>query len=532
MRLRTRLVVAIVPLMAVTSALAGGLLLGGATEAVRRLHLANLRLETEAILAQCAYENSVVERLGLGDSVFYIQSAQRKVLEYLGSSAHGATLVEVLDGAGYLVSSSRRQAGQPAGASWDPSPFEESLPRGLALRGEAGPRLGYVRRFAPWDWRLLVSMPALLPRNEAAAALFPALLVLAAGVAAAGLLARRLARGISLPVERLVAVTGLMGAGDLAARADPGTGGEIGELAASFNAMAARLQEAAGGLEETVRRRTEELSRSLEELRLAQDELVRKQKLAALGSLVAGVAHEVNTPLGVSVTAASYVQELTEGLRLEFQGGALGKKALGDYVAAVEESSRAISANLARARVILSSFKELAVDQQADERRSFDLASYLGDILETLRPAARHRPVAIELRAPAGIQVDGRPAALAQVVANLVINSLRHAFPADRQGKIEIEASLAGDRILLEYADDGVGMDAATAARAFEPFFTTRRGEGGSGLGLAIVENAVTSALGGSISLETAPGAGVRFHVQFPRIAPVQVEGSAVPARS
>jgi signal transduction histidine kinase len=529
MRLRNRLILAILPLVALTSTLAGGFLLGGAGAAVRRLYLDKLDLEATAILGQMAYENSVVERLGLASSEFYLQSAQRKVLEYLRGRPAGETRIEIVDAAGRIAFSPLQEAGSMAFVRWDEDSVDSAGPGMIARTGEGFSRLGYVRRFKPWGWTLLVSVPSSLPWREAGGAYLPALLVLGAGVVIAGIVASILARSLSLPVEQLVEATERMGAGDLKVRADATRSGEIGQLALSFNAMAGRLEAASAGLEETVRRRTEELSRTIAELERAQDELVRQEKLAALGSLVAGVAHEVNTPLGVSVTASSYIHERSQELRRSYEGGSLGKAALADYLATVEESSAAISANLSRARAILASFKELAVDQQSDERRSFDLGAYLHDILETLRPAAKHRPVAIELEAPAGIHVDGRPAALTQVVANLVMNSLRHAFPDGRRGLIRIGVRREGELIRMEFSDDGVGMDAETAARAFEPFFTTRRGEGGSGLGLAIVETAVRRALGGDIELETAPEAGVRFHISFPSVAPIQAEAEAPP---
>ncbi|MBV8749993.1 MAG: hypothetical protein JO103_09795 [Candidatus Eremiobacteraeota bacterium] len=259
---------------------------------------------------------------------------------------------------------------------------------------------------------------------------------------------------------------------------------------------------------------------TLEALREAQRSLVDAEKLASLGGLVAGIAHEINTPVGVALTAATQLVEEVRATRERLAQGTLRRSDFEAFLDTVEEGTGLAAMNAARAAELVLGFKQIAVDQSSDERRAFLLADYVRDIVTSLRPEYKHRPVTFELDVDRAIVVDVRPGAIAQIITNLIVNALTHAFPRDGGGTIEIAARFAFGEVVLTFADDGRGIAPAVQERIFEPFFTTDRANGGSGLGLSIVRTLATHALAGSIAVDTAPGAGTRFTLRFPAVTP------------
>lgn len=276
------------------------------------------------------------------------------------------------------------------------------------------------------------------------------------------------------------------------------------------------LQRANERLEQEVEQR----GRAQLALEQAMNRLVQTEKLAAMGSLVAGVAHELNTPLGNSLTAASALTHLVEDFTAQFEAGTLRKQALLDFIARCGEAATLVERNCHRAADLIGSFKQLAVDQTSMRRRSFDLRQALDEVLPTLQLKLSHTGHRLDVDVPAGIVVDGFPGPIEQIVTNLVSNSLQHGFGGIAAGSIRIAAEVVGGHVLLRYSDDGAGIPERIAKRVFEPFFTTRMGSGGSGLGLYIVHNLATAVLGGSIELTSVPGHGVRFDLRFPLVAP------------
>ena len=280
--------------------------------------------------------------------------------------------------------------------------------------------------------------------------------------------------------------------------------------------------------EEEMRRAKEGAERALRDLAETQRNLIEAEKLAAIGGLVAGVAHEVNNPVGIGLTVASSLERRVKHFEEDLASGALRRSRLDEFVAGAREAARQLVANLTRAGELVQSFKQVAVDRTHSERRTFDLADVTEQIAASLRPSLRHCGVRFDLEMPAGLVLDSYPGAWGQVVTNLFVNALTHAWPEGADGRMTLTARrLADDRIDVVFADDGAGMSDAVSRRAFEPFFTTRRGKGGSGLGLHIVYNIVTHRLGGRIGLETAPGKGSRFHIVLPTIAPEDEAESA-----
>lgn len=273
-------------------------------------------------------------------------------------------------------------------------------------------------------------------------------------------------------------------------------------------------------LEQRVRVRTTELSAANEDLRHAMKRIAQSEKLAALGSLVAGIAHELNTPIGNARTVASTLHDHVRDFRAGVEQGGLRRSVLEGFVTASDEAAEMLERNLARASELIGNFKQVAVDQTSTRRRRFDLRQLVDEVLSTLQPKLKRQPHRIEIDVPDGLFMDSYPGPLEQVLTNFVLNSLIHGLEGRQGGCIRIAARSATDAIVIDYSDDGVGMSADAASRAFDPFFTTRLGQGGSGLGLYIVHNLVTGALGGSVTLETAPGQGVRFSLQLPARAP------------
>jgi C4-dicarboxylate-specific signal transduction histidine kinase len=280
-----------------------------------------------------------------------------------------------------------------------------------------------------------------------------------------------------------------------------------------LEARRVELEERQQALEDANRR----LGEMLAELRLTQGELVEAEKMASLGRLVAGVAHEVNTPLGVGVTAVSYLRSQVASLKSALRAR-LDADEAERLFAPIEQAGAMTETNLQRAAALVKTFKQVAVDQTNPVLRRFVVRDYLESSLQSLRPKLRTGGHQVELRCDPGIEMTGRPDALYQVVANLVMNSLLHAFPEGEAGHIVLEVALVDGQIRLVYTDDGVGMAPEVAARVFEPFFTTRRHAGGTGLGMHIVYNLVTQALGGKIACATVPGQGVRFTLSVPQV--------------
>jgi PAS domain S-box-containing protein len=275
-------------------------------------------------------------------------------------------------------------------------------------------------------------------------------------------------------------------------------------------------------LEARVEARTAELRQSLDELRAAQAQLVQSEKMAALGSLVAGIAHEINTPLGIGVTAASHVELAVRALNERFARGELTRQEMEGFLGNATEACEMVLANLQRAADLVRSFKQVAVDQSSGERRRFSLKPYLEEVLRSLGPQLRRTRHELLLVCPENLEIDSYPGAYSQIVTNLVLNSLTHGFDGIEQGRIEIEVLREGESLRLRYRDNGKGIAPEHLPKIFDPFFTTKRGVGGSGLGLHVLYNLVTQTLGGTIECRSKPGEGVSFEIDLPMRPPLR----------
>ncbi|MCG5244018.1 PAS-domain containing protein [Azospirillum doebereinerae] len=253
------------------------------------------------------------------------------------------------------------------------------------------------------------------------------------------------------------------------------------------------------------------------ELRDVQTSLIQAEKLASLAQMVAGVAHEVNTPIGVTLTAISHLGEEVARIQTLFAENRIRRADFQEFLDVAWETTRMILSNIERAGGLIQSFKQVAVDQASGERRAFDLAAYVDEVLLSLRPRLRRTKVTVETDIAPGLTVDGHPGAFAQVLSNLVINALVHAYDEGEAGRIALSArEEPAGWVTMRYDDDGRGIPDAIRDRVFDPFFTTRRGEGASGLGLSICRNIMTGTMQGSIAMESGPGRGTRFLLRFP----------------
>jgi len=269
-------------------------------------------------------------------------------------------------------------------------------------------------------------------------------------------------------------------------------------------------------LEDLVKERTQELQSSIENLMETQNQLVESEKMASLGRLVAGVAHELNTPIGIGITGASFLQEKLLQLKHTFEQGDIRRRDLAEFIESAPKSADIILANLDRAAEQIANFKLVAVDQTSERKRNINLISYIKKVINSLTPAINEAHHTIDVVGDTEIELHTIPGDISQIITNLIMNSIFHAYKDDEQGNMLVTVKQSKNRVLLTYADDGQGMAKAVSQMIFEPFFTTKRGSGGSGLGMYIVYNLVSQSLAGKITCLSKPEQGTQFMMEFP----------------
>ena len=330
-----------------------------------------------------------------------------------------------------------------------------------------------------------------------------------------------IALSIRLPLRQIMTAMRAIMSGDYDRKvAGTDARDEIGAMARAVevfrkNAIAKR------DAEDELRASKEKAESALLELNTAQQNLIDAERLAALGGLVAGVAHEVNNPIGISLTVASSFARRAEMFDAELRSATpLKRSQLEQFVRTSRDAAQQLVSNLHRAGQLIQSFKQVAADRSHAERRQFNLAESTDQIVASLRPVLKRSPISISVEVPEGLIVDGYPGSYGQILTNLFLNAANHAFPDGRAGAISIAAKPRGnDDIEIVFTDNGAGMTPDVQRQAFDPFFTTRRNEGGTGLGLHIVYNLVTQQLGGRMMLESRLGQGTTFRIIMPRSA-------------
>lgn len=349
----------------------------------------------------------------------------------------------------------------------------------------------------------------------------------------------RMQQRITQPIEALVyLVQDVSQKKEYSIRATPSSLKELDILAQAFNEMLdqiqqhnRRQQEAEDeyrrlnlSLEEKVNQRTtalkeanKELIQTLEKLHQFQRQMVQNEKMASLGDMVAGVAHEVNTPIGLGVTASTMMLDRLKQLQQDFENKSLKASALAKFIAEGEENLNIIYRNLNRAAELISSFKQVAVDQTSESTRVFSFVQLMDEILLSLRPKLKKLPHEVRVHCEPSLTLESKAGPLNQIMINLIMNSVIHGFEFMEKGIIDIDVEAQGDsKLCIRYRDNGRGIPEHLCKRIFDPFVTTKRGQGGSGLGMHLVFNLVTQALNGSITVSSEEGKGVEFMIVFP----------------
>ncbi|UAA37123.1 HAMP domain-containing histidine kinase [Paraneptunicella aestuarii] len=269
----------------------------------------------------------------------------------------------------------------------------------------------------------------------------------------------------------------------------------------------------------------EQLQASLDQLKLAQKQLIESEKMAALGGLVAGVAHEINTPIGVGVSAISYLSIKEKEYSTRYKNGQLTKEDFDNFLTIIRESTEMVQANLERASQLIQSFKQVSVDQSHAQVRKINVKQYLDEIALSLAPQFKTSSHRLVIECPDDIELCINPGDFSQIISNLVINSIMHGFVGIKKGVINIDVLKVNDKIEIHYQDNGVGIPNSIGDKIFEPFFTTKRDSGGTGLGMHIVYNLVTQSLGGTINLSRdGVTQGTRFIIVLPGNAPQTIK--------
>ena len=349
----------------------------------------------------------------------------------------------------------------------------------------------------------------------------------------------RIQRYITLPIINLAQITKEISiSDDYTIRAQKMFSDEVGNLYDDFNYMLdkieqrgrerdeaetisqtyqAHLERLTNELEERVSDRTLELQESLENLQDTQSQLIESEKMSSLGNLVAGVAHEVNTPLGISITAASIFDNEIKTIKGLLKENKLSKSALDHFLETISEADDILIKNLNRAALLVKNFKKISVDQSSEEIRDFELNKYLKEVVSTFKNELKHRPVTLEVKLQdKDILMHSFPGAISQLIVNLLQNTLLHAFEYEQKGHIILETYHKDDKAIIHFKDDGKGVDDTVVDKIFEPFVTTKRNKGGTGLGLNITYNLVTQHLKGNIRLDKEHTPGACFIIEIP----------------
>lgn len=334
-------------------------------------------------------------------------------------------------------------------------------------------------------------------------------------------------RRVLSPVQKLGTAASGIAHGDLRTAIPSLKNDEFGDLSLQLESMRGVLEENFTQLERRVEERTSELrlvnttlQGTLDQLRMAQDNLIQQEKLAALGSLVAGVAHELNTPIGNGLTVATTLCDSCTSVKKEMAEG-LTRSGLERFIRDMDEGTQLVNRNLEKASELVSSFKQVAVDRTSVQRRKFSILTILNETRLTVSPTFKRTPYEVQIEVDDDVSIESYPGPLGQVITNLLNNAVIHAFDGRDHGVVRLTSEKVADGIELTVQDDGKGIPEENLARIFDPFFTTKLGAGGNGLGMHISHNIVTGMLGGKISVESQVGVGTTFKLFLPYQAPI-----------
>ena len=327
------------------------------------------------------------------------------------------------------------------------------------------------------------------------------------------------------PIILLAQKAKIVKTGDYSVRSNIVQNDEIGELAETFDEMLDTIEDNINTLDQKVQEKTKkltlsnkELEKSIQQLKAAQTQLVESEKMASLGGLVAGVSHEINTPVGMALTGITHLIDQSEQLKNRYDNEEMSEDDFTNFLAEAKEIGGSIEFNLQRAANLVKSFKQVAVDQSSEELREFNAKEYTEEILTSLHNRLKKTKHKIELDIEPNLIIHNYPGAFSQILTNLIMNSVIHAYDKDDEGHINIRIERDEKNITLTYTDDGKGISKENLKKIFDPFFTTNRDHGGSGLGLNIIYNIVTQKSKGDIKVTSELGRGVKFIITIPRL--------------
>lgn len=392
------------------------------------------------------------------------------------------------------------------------------------------PKLAYSELSNEWDWIVCSSIyeDDFTESSRNVLKLLITSIIITFGFAFTGILI--FSNATLKPIKKLNKAMEAISSGNMTVPLLEDSNNEIGLLNASFRDMLHRLNKEThirqdtqvqleslnNQLESLVKERTKELENSLENLTHTQNQLVESERLAALGTLVAGIAHEVNTPLGIGVTAVSHLNLINDRALDKLKQNEMSIEDLKNYFIKVDENIQILYHNLDRASELVNSFKQVAVDQNAIALMTFNINDYLKKILLSLKHEYKRTKHKIDIVCNEQLYIHTYPGAISQILTNLIMNSLIHGFEDIEKGNIEIHFDEIADYYHLVYKDDGKGIAKNDLGKIFEPFFTTKRHKGGSGLGLHIIYTIVTQQLGGTITIESDINRGIDILIRFP----------------
>lgn len=379
------------------------------------------------------------------------------------------------------------------------------------------------KHYRNWDWIVGYSMPLSLKYEALIDFRNKFLMLTLLIVSIISLFIIFIVRHVLSPIEKLITASQKIADGDLESDIQINGSYELTQLSKSFSTMKNKIKINIDELEHKVKERTLKLTESNSELeqiivnlKQTQDKLIEAEKMASLGGLVAGVAHEINTPIGVSLTGVTYLLEINKEIRQKYEDNEMVKSEFETYLQQSNDCAELINRNIERTADLITSFKQVAVDQTSEEKRSFELISYIKKITLSLDSVIKENNIDINVFSEEDIHIDSYPGAYGQVFTNLIINSTIHGFEDKDNGKISIEVFMENNFINIVYKDNGKGIEKDNLNRIFEPFYTTNRTKGGTGLGLNIIYNIITSNLKGTISCSSVVKKGVTFLIKIP----------------
>jgi len=377
--------------------------------------------------------------------------------------------------------------------------------------------------FKRWDWIVGYSMPRDLKYVALKDFQNKFLMITVFIVLLISILIILIVRYFLSPIEKLIVASQRITKGDLSSEVKINGSYELSQLSNSFSIMKDKIKEHIDELENRITQRTQKLSKSNETLELTiknlketQTQLIESEKMASLGELVAGVAHEINTPVGISLTGVSHLVEINDRILHMYENDMMTEDVFKKFLKESGELASQINKNLERTAHLVSSFKQVAVDQTSEKKRKFEVKHYLTDVIFSLNNIIKKTNLDIEVTSDETIFITSYPGAYSQIITNLIINSIRHAYENKEKGLISIYLSKDEHNITLKYCDDGKGIKEEHLSRIFEPFFTTQRANGGTGLGLNIIYNIITSQLKGTISCTSQRQKGTQFLIVLP----------------